>query len=227
MSVFKAVVFGLLALCSCMAAVAQTSNIVLLTTYVVSPARLAKLQAAALQAGVAMQTLSAEQDTPDALQTALRSASLLVLDAPHPSVAQTAAAQFGGIINQSGRPYVVVGEFAAVAKNERLAAAPLKTDSGVPPDWAQRLREYWRFGGAQNMRLAMLALKNNAIQTAVAMPPAVQLPLQGFYNPHWPQIENNASSALKNLENSTFYQLNTPLGAWAAEQFRQGVVMRI
>ena len=227
MSVFKAVVFGLLALCSCMAAVAQTSDIVLLTTYVVSPARLAKLQAAALQAGVAMQTLSAEQDTPDALQTALRSASLLVLDAPHPSVAQTAAARFGGIINQSGKPYVVVGEFAAVAKNERLAAAPLKTDSGVSPEWAQRLREYWRFGGAQNMRLAMLALKNNAIQTAVAMPPAVQLPLQGFYNPHWPQIENNASSALKNLENSTFYQLNTPLGAWAAEQFRQGVVMRI
>ena len=211
MSVFKAVVFGLLALCSCMAALAQTSNIVLLTTYVVSPARLAKLQAAALQEGVAMQTLSAEQDTPDALQTALRSASLLVLDAPHPSVAQTAAARFGGIINQSGKPYVVVGEFAAVAKNERLAAAPLKTDSGVSPEWAQRLREYWRFGGAQNMRLAMLALKNNATQTAVAMPPAVQLPLQGFYNPHWPQIENNVSRALKNLESSAFYPLNTPL----------------
>ena len=185
MSVFRAALLGLLGLCSCVAAVAQTPNIVLLTTYVVAPARLAKLQAAALQAGVAMLTLSAEQDTPDALQTALRSASLLVLDAPHPSVAQTAAAQFGGIINQSGRPYVVVGEFAAVAKNERLAAAPLKTDSGVPPEWAQRLREYWRFGGAQNMRLAMLALKNNATQTAVVMLPAVQLPLQGFYNPHW------------------------------------------
>ena len=211
MSVFRAALLGLLGLCGCVAAVAQTPNIVLLTTYVVPPARLASLQAAALQAGVAMQTLSAEQDTLEHLQTALRSASLLVLDTPHPSVAQTAAARFGGVINQSSKPYVMVGEFAAVAKNERLAAAPLKTDSGVSLEWAQRLREYWRFGGAQNMRLAMQALKNAATQTTDAMPPAVQLPLQGFYNPTWPQIENNAAAALKNLENSTFYQLNTPL----------------
>ncbi len=216
MSVVKAVLLGLISLGSCMAAVAQTPNIVLLTTYIVSPARLAKLQAAALQDGVVMQTISAEEGTTDALQKALRSASLLVVDAPHPSVAQTAAARFGEAINQSGKPYVVVGEFASVAKNDRLVPSPstialLKTDSGVPPDWAQRLREYWRFGGAQNMRLAMLTLKSGAFQTAAAMPSAVQLPLQGFYNSKWPQIENNAAAALKNLENSAFYPLNSPL----------------
>ena len=94
MNVLKTALFGLLGLCGCMTAIGQTAapmsapNIVLLTTYVVSPARLAKLQAAALQAGVAMQTVSAEEDTPDALQKALRSASLLVVDTPHPSVAQ-------------------------------------------------------------------------------------------------------------------------------------------
>ncbi len=214
MSVFRVALLGLLGLGSCMVAIGQTSapaalpNIVLLTTYVVSPARLAKLQAAALQAGLSMETLSAEEDTPDALQKALRPASLLVLDAPHPSVAQTAAARFGEVINKSGKPYVVVGEFSAVAKNERLVAVPLKTDNGVAPDWAQRLREYWRFGGAQNMTLAMQALRNGTTQTTAAMPPAVQLPLQGFYNPHWPQIENTAVSALKMLENSTIYLSN-------------------
>ena len=217
MSVFKAAFLGLLGLCSCMAALGQapapasSPNIVLLTTYVVSPARLAKLQAAALHAGVVMQTVSAEEDIPDVLQKALRPASLLVVDAPHSSVAQAAAARFGEVINKSGKPYVVVGEFSAVAKNERLTTAPLKTDSGVAPDWAQRLREYWRFGGAQNMRLAMLTLKNVATQTTAAMPPAVQLPLQGFYNPQWPQIESNAVKALKMLENSTFYPSNRPL----------------
>lgn len=210
MSVFRVVLLGLLGLCGCMVALGQppATNIVLLTTYVVSPARLAKLQAAALKAGVAMQTVSAEEDTPDTLQKALRSASVLVVDAPHPSVAQTAVARFGEVINKSGKPYVVVGEFSAVAKNERLVAAPLKTDNGVAPDWAQRLREYWRFGGAQNMRLAMLTLKNGVAQTTAALPPAVQLPLQGFYNQRWPQIENNASAALKMLENSTFYPSN-------------------
>ena len=213
MSVFKTLLLGLLGLCAGVTAVGQTpvTNIVLLTTYVVSPARLVKLQAAALQAGISMQTVSAEEDTPDTLQKALRLASLLVVDAPHPSVAQTAAARFGEVINKSGLPYVVVGEFSAVAKNERLAASPLATDSGVAPDWAQRLREYWRFGGAQNMRLAMLVLKSGATQTMTGLPPAVQLPLQGFYNPKWPQIENSAATALKNLENSAFYQSNKPL----------------
>ena len=226
MNVLKTALFGLLGLCGCMTAIGQTatpmsaSNIVLLTTYVVSPARLAKLQAAALQAGVAMQTVSAEEDTPDTLQKVLRPASLLLVDAPHPSVAQAAATRFGDVINKSGKPYVVVGEFSAVAKNERPATtasdiAPLKADNGVAPDWAQRLREYWRFGGAQNMRLAMLALKtatqNGATQTVSALPPAVQLPLQGFYNPQWSQIENNAAAALKMLENRAFYPSNTPL----------------
>ncbi len=216
MSVFKVSLLGLLGLCSFVwaqtPAPALSPNIVLLTTYVVSPARLAKLQAAASQAGVVMQTVSAEEDSPDALQKALRPASLLVLDAPHPSVAQTAAARFGEVINKSGKPYVVVGEFSAVAKNERLVAAPLKTDNGVAPDWAQRLREYWRFGGAQNMRLAMQALKNGATQTAATLPPAVQLPLQGFYNPSWPQIENNAAAVLKMLEISPFYPSNQAPG---------------
>jgi cobaltochelatase CobN len=217
MRIFNAVLFGLLGLCSCITAFGQSTgpgsspSIVLLTTYVVSPARLSKLQAAALESGVTMQTVSAKEDTPDMLQKALRTASLLVLDAPHPSVAQAAAARFGDVINQSGKPYVVVGEFSAVAKNEPLASAPLKTDNGVAPDLAQRLREYWRFGGVQNMRLAMLALKSGANQTIASLPPAVQLPLLGFYNPKWPQIENNAVSALKMLENSTFQSSNQAL----------------
>ena len=220
MSVFWAALLGLLGLCSFVSAQVQIQapNIVLLTTYIVSPARLAKLQAAAMQAGIVMQTASAEVDTPDTLQKALRSASLLLVDALHSSVVQTAAARFGEVINKSGKPYVVVGEFSAVAKNERPAASPLKTDNGVAADWAQRLREYWRFGGAQNMRQAMLALKSGATQTVTSLPPAVQLPLLGFYNPRWPQIENNAVSALKMLENSTFYLSITPLDQWNRAQ---------
>ena len=88
MIIFRAVLLGLLGPCSCVAAIGQTPDIVLLTTYVVSPARLAKLQAAALQASLSMQTVSAEEHTPDALQKELRQASLLIVDAPHPSVAQ-------------------------------------------------------------------------------------------------------------------------------------------
>lgn len=171
-------------------------RVVLMTTYVVSPARLAKLVAEAGQAGVPLQTLSAEADTPEALQQALRHASLLVIDAPHGSVAQNAAARFGEVLGNSGKPYVVVGEFSAVARKQPLQAAQLKAEHGVSAAWAQRLREYWRFGGTQNMRLAMSALKAGAVPTeaVAAMPAAVQLPLMGFYNPQWPQIESDAGA---------------------------------
>lgn len=184
--------------------------VVLLATYVVSPARLARLQAAALQAGVAMQMLSAQEDTPQTLAKALREARLLVIDAPHSSVTQTAAARFGEVIKKSGKPYVVVGEFSAVAKNQPIEAAPLQADSGVSTAWAQRLREYWRFGGAQNTGLAMAALQSTALPGAgvAGLAAAVQLPLAGFYNPGWPHIEADA----QNLENHFFSASKRPLG---------------
>lgn len=188
-------------------------QVVVLTTYVVSPARLAKLVAAAGQAGVALQTVSAEEATPDLLLKALQGSSLLVIDAPHSSVAQNAAARFGEVVNSSGAPYVVVGEFSAVANQQPVLAAPLQPERGVSAAWAQRLREYWRFGGAQNMRLTMAALKAGALpvkagaDAVAAMPLAVQLPLQGFYHPGWPQIENDAQA----MAAGPFKESNTAL----------------
>ena len=184
---------------------AAGQRVVLLATYVVSPARLARLQAAAVQAGVDMQTVSAEEDTPDTLANALRDARLLVVDAPHSSVAQTAAARFGNVIKKIGTPYVVVGEFSAVAKNQPVEAAPLQAEAGVSAVWAQRLREYWRFGGVHNMYLAMTALQLKAVQgTGVAsLAPAVQLPLAGFYNPDWPRIEADTQSLEKRFNSAS------------------------
>ncbi|MES2362467.1 MAG: cobaltochelatase subunit CobN [Pseudomonadota bacterium] len=185
-------------------------RIVLLTTYVVSPARLARLVQAAAQADVPLQVLSAEEDTPEALQKALAGAGLLVIDAPHASVVQNASAKFGAVLGQAGTPYVVVGEFSAVSKKQPVLAAPLKPESGVDAAWAQRLREYWRFGGAQNMRLAMAALKAGPRQGAdaaaavTALPPAVQLPLAGFYNPAWPNIATD----IKIVENLPIFKSN-------------------
>jgi cobaltochelatase CobN len=190
---------------------ADGQSIVLLSTYVVSPARLSKLVAAAAQAGVPLQTLSAEEDGLDTIQQALRGASLVILDAPHSSVAQSAAGRLGESILKSGKPYVVVGEFSAVAKNQPVVTAPLKAELGVSAAWAQRLREYWRFGGAQNMGLAMAALQAGPVRSDTAvtsLPPAVQLPLQGFYNPRWAQIESSSQTLENSLKNSPVYPLN-------------------
>ena len=172
-------------------------RVVLLTTYLVSPARLVKLVAAAASAGVTLQSLSAEDGTPEALGLALQGAKLLLVDAPHISVGQSVTAKFGDVLVRSSTPYVVVGEFAAVAKNQLQDFHPLDPSRGVNAAWAQRLREYWRSGGAENIRLAMAALQADAPTTPdalAAMPPAVQLPLAGFYNPSWPRVEASASA---------------------------------
>ncbi len=173
-------------------------SVIVLSTYVVSPARAAKLRLAAQQAGVPLQTLSAEEGTPEALQQTLRGARLLVIDAPHSSVAQAVAARFGEMLNKTGTPYVLIGEFSTVAKNQAQAAAPLQAERGVGAAWAQRLREYWRFGGAQNMRLAMEALRASAdgqgTDNVATLAPAVELPMRGFYHPRWPRIESDVQT---------------------------------
>ena len=170
-------------------ATAGVAPVVWVSTYVVSPARLVKLTAAAAQAGVPLRVVSAEVDSPSALQQALSGAQLVLVDVPHSSVAQAVAAKFGDVLVTATTPYVVVGEMAAVSKNQPVANAPLAAQRGVDAAWAQRLREYWRLGGAANAALAMAALGHSGPRTAPeALPPATQHPLAGLYHPTWPHI---------------------------------------
>ena len=172
-----------LLLCGLQPVLAQPSpsHVVLLSTPLVSPAGLARLQGAAAEAGLALQVVSAARDTPETLAAALKGARLLVIDAPHASVAQAAAARFGEMVARSGTPYVLIGEFGLVAKGQALGAAPLSAERGVDPAWAQRLRAYWRFSGAANIASAMTAL--GRVGDMAGLPPPVELPLAGFYHP--------------------------------------------
>ncbi|MET3177045.1 UNVERIFIED_ORG: cobaltochelatase CobN [Variovorax guangxiensis] len=162
-------------------------RVVVLSTSLVSPARVVRLQAAAREAGLPLQVVSASKDSPEALAGALEGASLLVVDAPHISVAQAAAARFGDAISRGTVPYVLVGEFALVAKGQASTAAPLAAERGVDAAWAQRLREYWRFPGAANLGAAMKAMAQPG--KADGLPDPVPMPLAGLYHPAWPRIE--------------------------------------
>ena len=173
----------------------EANRVVVLSTSLVSPARVVRLQAAAREAGVPLQVLSASQDSPEALATAIDGASLLVIDAPHISVAQAVAARFGDTTSRSAVPYVLVGEFALVAKGQTSAAAPLAAERGVDAAWAQRLREFWRFAGAANLGAAMKALRQPG--RLDGLPDPVPLPLAGIYHPGWPRIETDMAAVEK------------------------------
>jgi cobaltochelatase CobN len=165
----------------------EPSRIVVLSTSLVSPARVVRLQEAAHEVGLPLQVVSAAKDSPEALASALSGARLLVIDAPHISVAQAAAARFGDVVSRGAVPYVLIGEFALVAKGQASNAAPLAAERGVNAVWAQRLREYWRFAGTANLKSAMKALAQ--IDDVNGLPPPVPTPLSGFYHPSWPRIE--------------------------------------
>ena len=170
----------------------EPSRIVVLSTSLVSPARVVRLQEAAHEVGLPLQVVSAAKDSPETLASALGGARLLVIDAPHISVAQAAAARFGDVISRGAVPYVLIGEFALVAKGQTSSAAPLAAERGVDAVWAQRLREYWRFAGAANLKSAMKALAQ--IDDVNGLPPPVPTPLSGFYHPRWPRIETDISA---------------------------------
>lgn len=173
-------------------AIAAPSRIVLLSTRLVPPTRLAHQEAAARDAGLPLQVVSATEDTPETLAAALDGARLLVIDAPHLSLTQAAAERFGDVIARSTTPYVVVGEFGLVAKGQLSAAPPLLAERGVDAAWAQRLREYWRFSGNENMRAAMTAL--GQVGDMAGLPTPVVLPLAGFYHPDWPRVQADIAS---------------------------------
>lgn len=174
-------------------AVAAESRVVVLSTALVSPARMVRLEAAAHAAGVPLQVVSAAQDTPDVLVGALGGARLLVIDAPHLSVAQSAAARFGDVIARSAVPYVQIGEFALVAKGQAPPEVPpLAAERGVDAAWAQRLRAYWRFPGEANLKALVRAMAR--VGDATGLPDPVPMPLAGFYHPDWPRVENTITA---------------------------------
>jgi cobaltochelatase CobN len=150
------------------------------------------LEAAAREVGLPLQVVSASQDSPEALAAALDGARLLIIDAPHISVAQAVAARFGETISRSTAPYVLIGEFALVAKGQASTAAPLVAERGVDAAWAQRLREYWRFSGAANLGAAMKALAQPG--KLDGLPDPVPLPLAGLYHPGWPRVETDIAA---------------------------------
>ena len=172
-----------------------SSHVVVLSTSLVSPARVVRLQAAAREAGVPLQVISAATDSPESLAAALDGARLLVIDAPHLSVAQAAAARFGDTVSRSATPYVLIGEFALVAKGQTSVVAPLAAERGVDAAWAQRLREYWRFSGAANLGAAMKALAQPG--HLAGLPDPVPLPLAGLYHPGWPRVETDVAAVDK------------------------------
>lgn len=209
-----AIVGGLIFVASVHAAT-NMAPVVVVSTYLVAPARLTHWTQAAQDAGLPLRLISAEQNTPADLAQALSGAQLAILDTPHGSVAQSLAIKFGPTLARSATPYVLVGDLASVSTQARFEAAPLLAQQGVGTGWAQRLREYWRYGGGVNQALALKLLSaDGPRQTAEGWAAAVTLPSMGLYHPRWRNIERS-TAALARLP-----QPREPVNSGAASSTR-------
>lgn len=170
--------------------------VLVLHSYLISPARRAGLQQAATKASAEFHFVECTSDE-DVLRKKFSNARLILLDMPHSGVVEGIVNKASGLIQQSQLPYVLIGELDQVRRDEPMVASPLSSQHNVPAAWAAMIREYYRYGGQSNTEFLMMTLAGELPPSAdaeVDLPDAKLFPRQGFYHPDWNDIETDISS---------------------------------
>lgn len=168
-------------------------HVVVLHSYLASPARLSKLRQAADNASLNLHLVAVDTVDEKTLIEEVRQSRLSVLDIPHASVADLMIGKCAQLIALSQTPYVVIGDFEQVRRGDSIAFPPLLSEHGVDSMWAARVRQYYRFGGQQNTQWLMeqLAGELTANGRGLELEPARPFPEQAFYHPHWQELETD------------------------------------
>ncbi|HEY1065222.1 MAG TPA: cobaltochelatase subunit CobN, partial [Pirellulales bacterium] len=178
-------------------------EVVVLTTFLTSPAYVTKLKEAASRASLPLVVLEAEKASTDELKAALARATLLLIDLQHPNVAKTVAEKFGPVVAASETPYVAIGEAEALGQQTAAPLEPLRRLRALDPAWASRTAEYFRFGGKANTAalVALLSSREASPQAVLAsVPAAVVLPAEGFFHPGWERLETDLRAVLSRVQ---------------------------
>ena len=139
---------------------------------------------------LSMRSIDIAEVTEEGLTTLLSDPfTMVIVDAAHRSVGAKMDTVLGSFFQTSDVSYVVIGDYDSVVKQPPSSGALLLSERGVGSVWAQRIREYYRFGGSQNTNLLVAALVNAS--TDRELPPAVPFPTQGYYHPDWEKIETD------------------------------------
>lgn len=179
-----------------------TGHVVILHSYLASPARLAKLRHAAAESKLDLHLVAADSVDENTLRNEIKNARLSLLDIPHASVAEGMIKKCATLLQQSKSHYVIIGELDQVRHSESVAFEPLKSERGIPAAWAAGVRQYYRFAGEKNTQWLIESLtrelpSENA--TSVVLPPAKPFPDQGFYHPQWQELETEISVVMAKL----------------------------
>lgn len=189
-------------------AAAQTESdikVVVLHSYLISPASVSRLQQAADAAHLQIQFVRFDSEDDDKLAGQMEQATYLLVDLPHSSVVPTFLDRAAEALQNSEAGFVIVGDLDQVRSDKSSAAGSLPADRGVSAAWAAEVRRYYRFGGKQNTAMLIDALsdpREEETPDAAKLPAAKSFPEQGLYHPDWADLETDLAKALANFDDS-------------------------
>lgn len=172
---------------------AADGPVVVMYTYLTPPARVTGLQAAFKESDIAIQFLPVATTEAEAIETAVATAKLVLVDIPHVSVLESVAEKLAASFSNHETPFLLVGDSDQVRSGQPARHALLNSNSQIPSSWAGTVRRYYRFGGKFNDGLLAAAftgpLPDTGPQTELLA--AKPFPAQGLYHPEWPELIQN------------------------------------
>ncbi len=181
----------------------EDKSVLVLHSYLISPARIATLQSATKEAPVDLRFLAADSADAETMRSEIEQADLILLDVAHESVLTPIVSKSAEEIQKSDLPYILVPGLDRVRRGQLIQAASIASQHKVSDAAAERIRQYFRYGGQANTSHLMTALATDLSNTPAAdLPAAVAFPEQGFYHPDWKEIETSRDVIQTKLSDS-------------------------
>lgn len=185
-------IWGTALTCADKPASEDSCAVVVLHTYLISPSFKANVGRVAMQKSCDLRFVAIDSASADEIKSEIANAEIVLIDFPHSSVIEPNAENIATAIGTS-KPYITIGDLDHVRRGELIDAAPLASQHKTADSWAQKVREYYRFGGTANTTNFVKAV-GGSIPTDSKddeLPSAVSFPEQGFYHPDWSKLEDD------------------------------------
>jgi cobalamin biosynthesis Mg chelatase CobN len=164
----------------------RTRSITWITSFLTSQSKWKLLELIANEQKVAMRAVDISNYTESEIDRwRSNPPALIVIDAAHSSIGMKIESILGPMLAASDTPYILIGDYDSTVAKKSPAGWQMATERGVDSVLAQRVREYFRFGGSQNTRMLISALSQDTTEELADPTP---FPSQGYYHPTWNTI---------------------------------------
>lgn len=181
----------------------RAQKVIVLHSYLLPPAWAQQIRQATAERPVDIQFLSADSTAENELRPAVKDADLVLFDVAHPSVLESVAGKAMEAVKEAQRAFVLIRDLESIRGQRADQDSDAASFAGVEKPWAQRVEQYYRYGGTENLKHLAEALSQAPNERdAQSLPDPVVIPESGFYHPAWPEIESELSEVQMRLDSA-------------------------